>query len=179
MRPHHVRSHVVEPRAHAHSFPYSAAVSGTGPSGGSSDGVAVWATFLRTHAAVVRRLEHDLADEQGLPLSWYDVLLELQSAPERRLRMQELGERAVLSRTRVSRIVEQLVAEGLVERQADPDDRRATFAVITSAGHAVLRRAAPVYLRGIRDHFTSHLSDRELRALGRGLGKVLEAQRRS
>lgn len=144
---------------------------------GVGDGLAVWATFLRTHAAVVRRLEQELAEERGLPLSWYDVLLELQAAPKHRLRMQELGERAVLSRTRVSRIVEEMVADGLVERASDPDDRRATFAVITSTGRAALRRAAPVYLRGIREHFTSHLTDQELRILGRGLQKVLDARR--
>lgn len=140
-------------------------------------GVALWATFLRTHAAVVRRLERQLADERGLALSWYDVLLELNSAPGRRLRMQELGERAVLSRTRVSRIVDELVGAGLVARQPDPDDRRATFAVITGAGRTVLRRAAPVYLRGIEEHFTAHLSDRELRVLGQSLQRVLDAHR--
>ncbi len=138
----------------------------------------MWATFLKTHAAVVRQLEHELAEERGLPLSWYDVLLELNAAPERRLRMQELGERVVLSRSRVSRIVDEMVCNALVAREPDPADRRATFAVITSAGRKVLRAAAPVYLRGIREHFTSHLSERELSILGQSLGKVLEAQRR-
>jgi DNA-binding MarR family transcriptional regulator len=144
---------------------------------GDDAGVAVWATFLRTHAAVVRRLERELADERGLALSWYDVLLELNAAPRRRLRMRELAERVVLSRTRVSRVVDEMVRDGLVARQPDSVDRRATFAVITRAGRAALRAAAPVYLRGVREHFTSHLSDRELRVLGRSLAKVLGAQR--
>jgi DNA-binding MarR family transcriptional regulator len=139
--------------------------------------VRVWATFLKTHAAVVRQLEHELAEERGLPLSWYDVLLELNAAPERRLRMQELGERVVLSRTRVSRIVDEMVRNGLVAREPDPADRRATFAAITGAGRKTLRAAAPVYLRGIREHFTSQLSERELTIIGQGLGRVLEAQR--
>ncbi len=138
----------------------------------------MWATFLKAHAAVVRRLEHELAEERGLPLSWYDVLLELNAAPERRLRMQDLGERVVLSRTRVSRIVDEMVHDGMVAREPDPADRRAVFAVITDAGRATLRAAAPVYLRGIREHFTSHLSERELIAVGRSLEKVLDAQRR-
>lgn len=140
--------------------------------------VRVWATFLKTHAAVVRQLEHELAAERGLPLSWYDVLLELNAAPERRLRMQQLGERVVLSRTRVSRIVDELVRNGLVAREPDPADRRSTFAAITSAGRKALRAAAPVYLRGIREHFTSHLSEPELAIMGESLERVLEAQRR-
>lgn len=139
-------------------------------------GVAAWATFLRTHAAVVRRLERELADERGLALSWYDVLLELNTAPERRLRMQQLAARVVLSRTRVSRVVEDMVRDGLVAREPDPTDRRATFAVITTAGRKALRTAAPVYLRGIREQFSSHLSERELRTLERSLAKVLQAQ---
>ncbi len=154
-------------------------MTSAGGSGADSPGVAAWATFLRSHAAVVQRLEHELAEETGLPLSWYDILLELSSAPDRRLRMHELGDRAVLSRTRVSRIVDQLVGDGLVGREADPADRRATFAVITVAGRRALRRAAPVYLRGIQEHFTAHLSDRELRVLSQSLQRVLDAQERS
>jgi len=146
-----------------------------GRSGSGDDdlGLAVWATFLRTHAAVLQRLEPEMADAVDLPLSWYDVLLELRSAPGQRLRMQELGARVVLSRTRVSRIVDAMVDAGLVARAPDPTDRRATFAVLTTSGRAAFRRAAPVYLGGIRAHFTSHLSHGELKALGASLGKVL------
>lgn len=150
-------------------------MSTAGRSSEDGAGVVAWATLLRTHAAVVQRLERQLADGRGLPLSWYDVLLELNSAPGRRLRMQELGDRAVLSRTRVSRIVDQLVGAGLVARAPDPDDRRATFAVITAAGRTTLRRAAPVYLRGIREHFAAHLTAREVSVLTQGLQRVLDA----
>ncbi|MCA1570397.1 MAG: MarR family transcriptional regulator, partial [Chloroflexi bacterium] len=99
-------------------------MTGSDRKGDGDAGVMVWATFLRAHAAVVRRLERELAEERGLALSWYDVLLELDSAPGRRLRMRELGERAVLSRTRVSRIVDEMVGAGLVEREPDAHDRR-------------------------------------------------------
>ncbi len=110
----------------------------------------------------MRRLEDHLARAKGLPLSWYDVLLELEHAPGRRLRMQELGNRAVLSRSRVSRIVDELAAAGLAEREPDPHDRRGAFAALTPAGRTRMRRAAPAYVRGIDEHFTRHLSDREL-----------------
>ncbi|WP_308257298.1 MarR family winged helix-turn-helix transcriptional regulator [Pseudonocardia lacus] len=141
------------------------------------EGVAAWAALLRTHAAVVRRLEHDLDRAQGLPLTWYDVLLELNSAEGRRLRMQELGERAVLSRTRVSRIVDELTRAGLVVREPDPTDRRGSWAVLTEAGRARLRGAAPSYLDGIARHFADHLTAQERAAIVSGLERVLAAQR--
>lgn len=140
-------------------------------------GLRVWSLFLRTHAAVVRRLERDVEDQTRLPLAWYDVLLELNAAPERRLRMQELGNRVVLSRTRVSRIVEELTRVGLACREPDPADRRGSFAVVTDAGRVALRSAAPVYLRGISEQFTAHATDDELRVLHDAFARVLSAQR--
>ncbi len=92
-----------------------------------------------------------------MPLSWYDVLLELNSAPDRRLRMTELGARAVLSRERVSRVVDELERAGLVRRERNPDDGRSLLAVITDEGRARLRAAAPTYLAGIERHFGAHL----------------------
>jgi len=138
------------------------------------EGEATWAAWLRAQAAVVRRLEEHLAQAKGLPLSWYDVLLELEHAPGRRLRMQELGNRAVLSRSRVSRIVDELVTAGLAEREPDPDDRRGAFAVLTPAGRSRMRRAAPAYVRGIDEHFTRHLTDRELAMMRAACERLVE-----
>ena len=76
------------------------------------------------HAALVPLIDRELQAACGLPLTWYDVLLELNSAPGRRLSMGELGEVAVVSRTRASRVVDQLAAAGLVAREANADDRR-------------------------------------------------------
>jgi DNA-binding MarR family transcriptional regulator len=140
-----------------------------------TDGVAAWAALIRTHAAVVRRLEQDLDRAQGMPLAWYDVLLELNSADRRRLRMQELGERAVLSRSRISRVVDELARAGLVTREPDPADRRGSWAVITDAGRARLRAAAPGYLDGIARHFADHLTPDERAAIAVGLGRVVAA----
>lgn len=139
-------------------------------------GMAAWAMFLRTHAAVVARLERELVAAHRLPLAWYDVLLELNAAPGRRLRMQELGNRVVLSRSRVSRIVDELSRAGLTCREPDPDDRRGAYAVLTDAGRGAFRAAAPVYLRGIAEHFASHLDDEQLRTVHDALARVLAAQ---
>jgi DNA-binding MarR family transcriptional regulator len=136
--------------------------------------VAAWRGVLLAQNRVVRAIDEDLAAAGLIPLSWYDVLLELNGAPGRRLRMQELGERVVLSRTRVSRLVDDLEHEGLVVREPDPDDGRAILACLTPDGRRAFRRAAPTYLRGIERHFSSHLTDNELRVVGGALKKVVD-----
>ena len=139
------------------------------------DRVAAWATLLRVHAAVVPKLARALK-AVGMPISWYDVLLVLNAAPERRLRMIELGGQAVLSREQVSRVVTELERAGLVERQPNPDDKRSSYATITPKGRERLRATAPTYLAAIEEHFTNHLNDREILTLNRALGKVLAAE---
>ncbi|MDQ3871074.1 MAG: MarR family winged helix-turn-helix transcriptional regulator [Chloroflexota bacterium] len=139
------------------------------------DRVEAWRRLLVAHAAALGAIEADLEAGDQIPLPWYDVLLELDAAPGRRYRMQELAEHVVLSRSRVSRIVDELQREGLVVREPDPSDGRASLAVLTEHGRAALRRAAPVYLASIERHFTSHLSDRDRRQLVDALGKVIAA----
>jgi DNA-binding MarR family transcriptional regulator len=141
-----------------------------------SERVAAWRAVLLVQDRVVRAIERDLAAAGLIPLTWYDVLLELGAAPDGALRMQDLGARVVLSRTRVSRLVTELESEGLVERRPDPADGRATRATITPAGRAALRRAAPVYLAGIDEHFNRHLTVAERRTIARVLQRVLDAQ---
>ena len=141
------------------------------------EGLGAFAALLQVQAAVVRRLELRLEEHRLVPIGQYDVLLELNAAPARRLRMQQLSDRVVLSRSRVSRVVDEMERAGLVRREPDPDDRRAAFAVITEDGRAALRKAAPVYLQGIEQEFLSHLTSAERRSLERALRKVLDAQR--
>jgi DNA-binding MarR family transcriptional regulator len=110
-------------------------------------------------------VEADLRAAGQIPLSWYDVLLELNAVPGHRLRMSELGQRAVLSRTRVSRVVDELAAAGLAERQPDQADGRSSFAVLTAQGKAALRRAWPVYRQAIRRHLGARLTPAQCREL--------------
>lgn len=137
--------------------------------------VQAWSAFLRAHARVVRTLEQEVEATTGLPLSWYDVLLELSAADGGRLRMQEVAARVVLSRTRVSRLVDEIERAGLLTRAPDPADGRATFATITKEGRRRLRSAAPTYRDGIRRHFGDHLTRTQLRAIRDGLEQVLDA----
>ena len=115
----------------------------------AGDRISAWAALLRAHAALVPALERELAAAHQLPLSWYDVLLELNSAPQGRLWMSELGSTVVLSRERVSRVVDDLARAGLVVRERIPEDKRSVFAVLTLAGRDRLRAAAPSYLAGV------------------------------
>jgi len=139
--------------------------------------VGVWRTFLRAHATVMGQLERELADRADLSLPWYDVLLQLVEAPGRRLRMAELADRVLLSRSGLTRLVDRLQAEGLVRREPSPDDARGTFTILTDAGYRRLRGAAPAHLNGVQAHWIGHFSDDELRELGSLLGRVASEQR--
>jgi len=141
----------------------------------TDDRIAAWAALLRTHAAVLPKLERALSPT-GLPLTWYDVLLVVNAAPDRRLRMSELGRQAVVSRERVSRVVTELESHGLIERRANPDDKRSSYAVITAEGRRRLRSAAPTYLAAVEQHFLSYLTDGEIRTLATALGKLVAAE---
>ena len=136
---------------------------------------AAWRAVLLAQSRAVRAIERELVAAGQISLMWYDVLLELNAADDRSLRMQDLALRAVLSRTRVSRVVSELQDAGLVERLADSDDGRATLARITSKGRHALKRAAPVYLEGIERHFTRHLTPHEQQAIISGLQRVISA----
>jgi DNA-binding MarR family transcriptional regulator len=134
-----------------------------------------WGALLRVHATLVPRIDRELQEAHRLPLTWYDVLLELNSAPERRLTMGQLGAVAAVSRTRVSRVVDELVRAGLVTREPNPDDGRSAFAALSPAGRAALRKAAPTYVAAVRREFVDHLTSREADVLAGALRKVLAA----
>jgi DNA-binding MarR family transcriptional regulator len=137
-----------------------------------TDRYEAWRTLLGAQGAVLRAIERDLERSGLIALTWYDVLLELKEAPAGCYRMQELAERVVLSRSRVSRLVDELEVAGLVVRGPDPSDKRAVHVAITPAGRTALRKAAPHYLEAIERHFTTHLSEAERCGLVRSLGRV-------
>lgn len=128
--------------------------------------------MLLAYNAAMRAIDAELDRASSIPLTWYDVLLELNAAPDRRLRMQELAARVVLSRTRVSRLVDEMARGGLVSKSPDEADRRSVWAVITDEGGRALRRTAPRYLRCIEAFFSSHLSEQEKEVVAAALDKV-------
>lgn len=112
--------------------------------------------------------------EQGVPLAWYDVLIQLHGAPDGRLRMQELADRVVLSRSGLTRLIDRMEDEGLVSREPVEDDRRGSYAALTTEGSATYDRLAPGHHRSIDEHFTRHLDEADLIALDRAVRKVRE-----
>lgn len=123
--------------------------------------LAAWRGLLNAHAAAVGAIERDLAASGAIPLTWYDVLVALSEAPEHRLRMHELADRIVLSRSGLTRLVDRLERAGLLTRVSCQTDRRGAFAELTPAGEATLLRTWPAYARGIATHFARHLSPEE------------------
>jgi DNA-binding MarR family transcriptional regulator len=131
-----------------------------------------WGGFLRTHARIVRELDEELQDRHGLPLSSFDVLIHLESAPEHRLRMRELADAVVLSRSGLTRLVDRLVRQGYVRRERCGDDARGSFAVLTDEGRAVLGEARPVHIEGVRRRFHDRLDPAEQARLGETWDKL-------
>ena len=136
--------------------------------------LGAWRSFLRAHARLVGELERELQVEEQLALTDYDVLVQLSTADERRLRMSELADRLLLSRSGATRLVDRLVAEGLVERASCESDRRGQWAALTDAGYQRLRHASPTHLRGVATHFLDRLTPEDLASLERMLDNVLE-----
>lgn len=139
--------------------------------------LAAWVAFLEAHARVTEVLERELREEEGLPLSWYDVLVHLHRAQDHRLRMQELAQALLLSKSGLTRLVDRMEHAGLVRRAACRSDRRGTFAELTPEGLARLRATAPTHLRGVREHFADLFDVDEAAALTELLGRVTVAAR--
>jgi DNA-binding MarR family transcriptional regulator len=130
-----------------------------------SDELAAWRGFLRAHAALTRELDVELSEAHGLPLTSYEVLLFLYSAPAGRMRMSELADSVLLSRSGLTRLVDRLEREGLLERVRCRDDARGLFAAITERGRDLFREARGTHLDGVRRLFLQHFSRDELRRL--------------
>lgn len=156
-----------------------AAIPGTlpGAAGPSLDDprLRAWRAFLLAQAAVLRALADDLDAEAGLPLAEYDALVNLAIAPDRRLRMSELADRLVISRSGVTRLVDRLEAQALVTRSTCTPDGRGAYAVVTPAGLARLRDAVPVHLRHVAARFLDVIDPADLAAVERAMTAVAEA----
>lgn len=138
-----------------------------------------WRAFLEAHARTVETLTRQLRADDGLPLTWYDVLVQLSEADGHRLRMQELADRVLLSKSGVTRLVDRMERDGLVRREGCPDDRRGTFAELTPTGEQRLRTAAPTHLRGVQEHFTDLLDENEAAVLARALTRIATANQQA
>jgi DNA-binding MarR family transcriptional regulator len=125
-----------------------------------------WRGLLRAHARLVKALDAELEAEHGLGVTTYEVLMYLADAPEGQMRMHDLASSVLLSRSGLTRLVDRLERDGLLERKACEQDARGSFAVLTPVGRERLNAARRTHLDGVRRHFLEHLGDDELDALG-------------
>ena len=128
--------------------------------------LAAWRGMLRAHAELTRELDAELAREHNLPLSSYEVLLFLADAPDGRMRMAELADSVLLSRSGLTRLVDRLEREGLLKRERCESDARGYFAELTPKGRRLFDAARRTHLDGVRARFLSRFSRDELRAMG-------------
>ena len=135
--------------------------------------LGAWRGMLRVHAALLKELDAELEERHGLPITSYDVLVNVSEAPGGRLRMRELADAVLLSRSGLTRLVDRLEREGLLCRRPCPDDARGAFAEITPAGRARLAEARPTHLAGVRERFLRHFAPAELERLAGLWDRVL------
>ena len=134
--------------------------------------VQAWAKLLRAHAALTRRFSADLQATHGLTLNAYEVLLHLAHAPERRMRRVDLAGSVLLTASGITRLLDGLERAGYVDRAADENDARVTYAVLTDEGYEKLRDAAPTHVGGIRELFGDRFSRDELETLAELLDRL-------
>jgi DNA-binding MarR family transcriptional regulator len=139
---------------------------------------AAWAGFIRAHASIVKQLDAELKASHGLPLSSFDVLAQLGLAPDGRLQMFELAEAVHLSRSALTRQVDRLEREGLMERRRGERDPRQMFASITEQGLERLAEATPTHLSGVRERFIGRLSRAQIEKLADLWSQLLETEGR-
>ncbi|HEY0866176.1 MAG TPA: MarR family transcriptional regulator [Fimbriimonas sp.] len=133
-----------------------------------------FSTFLIAHAVVTRMIDRRLKEAGVVGIEVYDVLLALEDAPERRLRMSELADRLVISRSGITRLVDRLEKDGLLKRVACPMDRRAMHAALTDHGLAERERAWPVYRQAIAELFGQHTGREEAETLRNVMRRIIQ-----
>jgi DNA-binding MarR family transcriptional regulator len=135
--------------------------------------ITAWARLMRAQQALLERVEANLKAAELPPLGWYDVLIELSRADGGKLRQFEIGDKVLLSKYNVSRLLDRLEDEHLVERLSCPEDKRGAHVAITKEGKALLKKMWPVYERAIGEHFRRHLSESEVGVLAELMERLI------
>jgi DNA-binding MarR family transcriptional regulator len=131
-----------------------------------------WISWVRSSEYVMESVEQTLKDHGFPQLVWYDALLELDFSAEGKLRLQELGEKMLLKKFNVTRLVDRLEKQGLVEREICESDARGTYAVITADGKKLRSAMWPCYRNAVREHFHKNLTEDELETLIKLVNKL-------
>ncbi|MFN8169657.1 MAG: MarR family transcriptional regulator [Candidatus Nanopelagicales bacterium] len=133
-----------------------------------------WRAYIAATELLQDRLSRELQTAHGLTMADYEILVRLSEAPDRQLRMSQLADITLSSRSRLSHQIDRMEKAGLVRREACESDRRGAHAVLTEHGWETLVEAAPTHVSGVREHFVDQLSEKEFAALGRALAIVAD-----
>ena len=131
-----------------------------------------WRAWLSVSLLLQDRLNRELQVQHGLTMADYEILVRLSEIPERRMRMSELADVTLSSRSRLSHQIDRMEKAGLVERQHCTDDRRGAFAALTELGWTTLVATAPDHVESVRTHLVDQLTPQEFAALGAACQKV-------
>ena len=140
-----------------------------------NESVQLWGALMQGQATVAHAVNERLEAEIGIPLAWHEVLVRLAHAPDGRLRMQELADLMLISKSGLTRLCDRIEAASLMSRASCPTDRRGTFAVITAEGRSMAKKAGPIFYEAANQLFLQHLSERERDVLSTALLKVIAA----
>lgn len=134
--------------------------------------LAAWRNLITFHSRAIDAIDQALIAADCVPLHWYDVLIELYEAPEHRLRMHELANKVLLSRSGLTRLIDRLEDAALITRQLDAQDRRGFYAKLTKEGVQALRKAWPVYAGAIEQTFAQHINEEEAETFANAFDKM-------
>jgi DNA-binding MarR family transcriptional regulator len=137
----------------------------------SADRLRAWRLYFESALALIDVLDAELERDAGIPMRWYDALIHLEETPDG-LRMNELAERILYSKSGLTRVVDRLEDAGLVRRVRPEGDRRSILVVLTDKGRATMEHARRHHRHAIEQHFSEHLSDTDIKALTHALEKL-------
>lgn len=143
----------------------------------SKQGLEAWKGLLFGHATLVEVIDKEMARADLLPLDWYDALLALEMSPDHKLKMSDLAEKVLLSKSGLTRLVDRLEAKGYIRREGCRADRRVAYAVLTPEGLQAREASWPTYRAAIQEHFASQLSEEEAEIIGTALMRLSDRHR--
>ena len=139
----------------------------------TDDERTTWLAFLRTFSTINRQLATDMEHYHQLPMAWYDVLIHLYHSPNQRLQMQELAGQVMMSNSGLTRLVDRIIEDGLVERCPCADDRRVIYISLTKTGYSKIESVFPEHQKRVQAYFLSHLTPDEMNTLKTAFGRIL------
>ena len=142
----------------------------------SSERLRAWRLYFESAMALIDVLGAEMERDAGIPMRWYDVLINLEDEPDG-LRMKDLAERILYSKSGFTNVVDRMEKEGLVERVRPENDRRSILVVMTAAGRVKMTEARKGHRAALDEHFSRHLSDSDIKALTRAFEKLSEHAR--